>query len=93
MADNSQPTPMLDHFRPRVLRALRVRGWRVDPHQHGVTFTARARREVVVDERGTRRCVCATLRFVEAGDHVALDEQGDGARLAVRDLQAEGVLS
>lgn len=74
-------TPNLDALRPALIRALHVRGWQRDFHQHGPVFTVRARKGVLT----------TTLRFREDGDGVTYEREGNGADLALRDLAAEGL--
>lgn len=87
------PTPLLDDLRPRLLRALQIRGWTCEPSQHGATFRVRARRKFGEDARtGNPRTVLAHLSFDERGGGVTYATSGHGAVDAVRDLRAEGVL-
>lgn len=75
-------TPRLDRLRPRVRRALWVRGWsHFEMTQHGDLFTLHARAST---EDGPSLRV--TLRFSEGG---TVTMEGSGGSAAIADLRAE----
>lgn len=93
-AAHTSQTPELDHLRPRVLRALRDRGWTaIEPSQVGDRFTVRAKRVFARSESGSYRTTLAVLEFVETACGVTFTTSGHGAHDVMRDLRAEGVLS
>lgn len=85
------PTPALDQIRPRVLRALHVRGWHRDDRRDLWPEAVQVGRRCVV--RGSRDGMRLTLELVEGDDGVVTYvPSGSGGPSAVRDLLAEEVL-
>lgn len=85
------PTPHLDALRPRVLRALHVRGWSCAPSQHDRKFRVRATRKAA-DRAAKEADLCVVAEFEEVGGAIQIDTQGNGWGLLEADLRREGVL-
>jgi hypothetical protein len=85
------PTPLLDDLRPRVLRALHVRGWHHDGDRHKwpTAYQAGSRCTVHAARDGMR----VALVLDEGATDVTYHKYGSGGDDALRDLRAEEVLS